>query len=465
LNKKKLIVSVFFITLLLAIPPAFQFEPVFAENSIRQIIRIAENYPANVASVDYTIDPPLENLDRSFLFYTVSHVSENDASDTFKIVKILDKNTVRVIGEDTATGNNALDIIIIIIEFDSGSEIKVQHLQESLSAVAGSQDFIMGSVNTTNSFIINRGMAINGSFTAIGNNDFNRLRILNSTAWEVNIDTAPNTPQGLAISIVDMNQSDISTQTGLHTLTGSSATLTGGVDFTAIDQSRTMLLVTYTTNDVNLENERMMLQASLTSGGDITFSRFDATGSLFISWTLIEFPADLVKVTHFDTQLNDVTSLVDVTVPDIKDLSNVFAMSHVTSPFGASTGKNDESSPSGSIDKGQAIFSVRSNTVVGVQRDDNDEISVFGWQLVEFLEKDNAENAQGTNNLRQIVKIEDVYLASSSDNQFFTISPPLLDISKAVLFMSTSNDYSATTADVSERIKRYEIFNTTPTTS
>jgi len=319
------------------------------------------------------------------------------------------------------------------------------------------------AVNTTQSFIVNRGMAINGSFTSIGNNDFNRLRILNSTAWEVNIDTAPNTPQGQAVSIVDMNSSDISTQTGLHQLTGSSATLTGGVAFTAIDPTRTMLLATYTSNGgSSLSPERLMLQAVLTSGGDITFSRNIGTGDLFISWTLIEFPADLVKINHFDTTLSSGFTLADVTVPEIKDLSNVFAMSHVASPFGHSTGKVvEDSGDEGAIDRGQAIFSVRSNTIVGVQRDDSTEQAKFGWQLVEFLEKDVAENAQATNKLRQIVKIEDVYLASSSVNQFFTISPPLLNISKAVLFMSTSNDYSATTADVSERIKRYEIFNTT----
>ncbi len=457
---KKHIVSVFFIILLLAIPPAFQFEPVFAENKIRQIIKIADNYPANVASYDIPIDPPLENLDRSFLFYTVSHVSENDASDTFKIVKILDKNTVRIIGEDTASGNNAIDIIIVIIEYDSDSEINVQHLQESLSAVAGSQSFSMGSVNTTNSFIINRGMAINGSFTAIGNNDFNRLRITAPTTWEVNIDTAPNTPQGLAVSIVDMNQSDISTQTGLHSLGGTSATLTGGVDFTTIDPDTTMLLVTYTSNGgSSLNNRRLLLQASLTSGGDITFNRNDASGALQISWTLIEFPSDFAKVTHFDTTVSG--TLVDVTVPEIKDFDKVFAMSHVSSPFGSSMGRNNDDENNGAIDRGQAIFSVRSNTVVGVQRDDSTETSVFGWQLVEFLEKDVIENPQGNNTLRQVVKIEDEYLGSSSVNQFFPISPPLLDISKAMVFMSTSNDYDGATVDVSERIKRYEILNTT----
>jgi len=458
--KKKHIVSIFFIILLLAIPPAFQFEPVFAENKLRQIIKIADNFPSGQSTYDIPIDPPLENLDRAFLFYSVSHVTENEASDLFKIVKILDKNTVRIIAEDTASGVNPIDIIIIIIEYDSNSEINVQHIQESLSAVSGSQDFLMGSVNTTSSFLINRGVALNGSFTAIGNNDFNRLRILNSTAWEVNIDTAPDTPQGQAIDIVDMNMSDVSVQRGLHTLTGTSSTLVGGTDFTAIDPTRTMLLVTYTVDGASSgATNRITLQAVLSSGGDITFSRRNSSDNVFIAWELIEFPSTFVKITHFDTDFGEDSSK-DVTVSQIKDFDKVFAMSHVGSPFGNAMGKANSGS-AGRLDLAQAIFSVRSNTVVTVQRDDSSEDVDFGWQLVEFFETDVAENAQGNNTLRQIVKIEDEYLGSSSVNQYFPISPPLLDISKAMVFMTTSNTYSGTTTDVSERIKRYEILNTT----
>jgi len=126
---KRKVYAGFFIILLLAITPSFSIEPAFAENRLRQIIKISDTYPADVASFTVPIDPPLQSIDRAFVFYTVAHTTENDASDFFKTVKILDKNTLLLIGEDTALGNNAVEFIAYIVEYDSDSEINVQHLQ------------------------------------------------------------------------------------------------------------------------------------------------------------------------------------------------------------------------------------------------------------------------------------------------------------------------------------------------
>jgi len=460
---KKKLVSVFFILLLLAITPAFQTEPVFAENKLRQIIKIADTYPANVAFYDVPIDPPLLSKDRAFLFWNVMHISENDASDTFKSVEILDENTLRLIGENTATGNNVIDFIVFIVEYDADSEIDVQHIRNSL-VNATTQEFSIGAVNTTSSFLIDRGHVINASVSAIGDNDLNRLRILNSTSYELVLGNFPTViSENQFVSIVDLNMSDASVQRGTLTMSGTGATRTGGVDFTSIDPSRTLLLVSSaysnTLPDSEAEPDELMLEATLTSGGDITFSRQDDIGSLDIAWSLVEFPADFVKISHFTSTVSGFT--LDVVVPEILDFDKVFAMSHVSTPFGYSGGEVNDDADEGAIDRGQAIFGIRDSTTVRIQRDDTTNTMTIGWQIVEFLEPNVTENAQGNNTLRQIVKIEDEYVGASSDNQFFTISPPLLDVSKAIVFMSTSNAFSDTADDVSERIKRYEIFNTT----
>ncbi len=92
----------------------FSLQPAEAENNIRQIVKISETYPADVASASFPIDPPLVNISKAFVFITYSHVSEADHSDTFKLVRILDVNTLQIVGEDTATGNNAVDFIAYV---------------------------------------------------------------------------------------------------------------------------------------------------------------------------------------------------------------------------------------------------------------------------------------------------------------------------------------------------------------
>jgi len=201
LDRKKLYAG-FFILLLVAVTPAFSFQPAFADNEIRQVIKIVGLYPADVASVEFVIDPPLENIDKTFIIFTVRHTGENDASDTIKSIEIIDVNTIRLKGEDTATGNNAVEFIAYIIEYDPSSTIDVQHIQESLASTSGTQTFTMASVNETNSMIISRGQHLNVSATAVGNNDFLRIRIISPTTWEVNIDSTPDTPQGSLVAIV-----------------------------------------------------------------------------------------------------------------------------------------------------------------------------------------------------------------------------------------------------------------------
>ncbi len=172
LDRKKLYAG-FFILLLLAVTPSFSFEPAFADNEIRQIIKIAGLFPIDVEFIDFVIDPPLESIDKTFLIYTVRHTGENDASHTIKSIEIIDVNTIRLKGQDespppASNSNNAVEFVAYLIEYDPSSTISVQHLQESLASSSGTQTFtIPTSVNETNTMIISRGQHINTSATAV----------------------------------------------------------------------------------------------------------------------------------------------------------------------------------------------------------------------------------------------------------------------------------------------------------
>jgi len=462
LDRKKLYAG-FFILLLLAVTPSFSFEPAFADNEIKQVIKIAGLYPADVASVDFVIDPPLESIDKTFIIFTVRHTGENDASDTIKSIEIIDVNTIRLKGEDTALGNNAVEFVAYLIEYDPSSTIDVQHLQESLASSSGTQTFtIPSSVNETNTMIISRGQHLNVSATAVGNNDFLRIRIISPTTWEVNIDTAPDIPHASLVDVVDWNQGNIFAQNGIFTMQNPSFTgeIIGGVDFTAIDPTRTMFMFTYTTDGSSAEpNDDMMIRGSLTDGGDIRFFRDDDDSELLIAWELIEFPVGFIKIKHFNSTLLATELSIDVTVPEIQDFSKTIAMSHGGSPFGYSTGSgSNDAEIAGGIDRSQSTLLVTNNTQVQLSREDASAFTEIGWQLIEFLETDSAENAQGTNTLRQILKIEDTYTGATAF-QDYTISPSLLSVNNTILFMSVSDD-SLDTADVSERLKRFGIVDT-----
>jgi len=463
INKNKLYAG-FFIILLLAITPSFSFNPAYAENSIRQIIKMSTTYPAGVASFDITIDPPLVSINKSFIFFTVSHTGENDASDTFRSVEILDINTVRLKGEDTATGNNAVDVIIYIIEYDALSDVSVQHLQETINLASTATEVftIPTAINTTNSMLIARGQHMNFSETSVGDEEMERKRILTSTTWEYFVANDINTEsEGTAISIVDWNQGGIFVQRAIGTLAPEAGDQTiTVVPVTAIDPTRTMLLVTYANDEgTSIDEDDLMVQASLTNGGNIVFHRADAEGTVSFTYELIEFPVSFAKITHFNSTIPNTVLTLDVIVPEVRDFDKTFAISTVGSPFGYSTGAGNElAEVLGGIDRTQATFFVLNNTRVQLSRDDSTGDSDYAWQLVEFFETDQVENVQGTNTLRQIVKINGAYTGATAF-QDFTISPPLLFVNKTILFMSIS-DASLDTADVGERMKRFGIIDT-----
>jgi hypothetical protein len=441
----------------------FSLQPAEAENNIRQIVKISETYPADVASASFPIDPPLVNISKAFVFITYSHVSEADHSDTFKLVRILDVNTLQIVGEDTATGNNAVDFIAYVVEFDNNSDLEVQHLEEVVDSLTTSPESftIPNAINTTNSFIISRNHAHNASETSIGSEEFERIRITSSTAWEYQVAQDVNTdPQTQAVSIIDWNQADIRTVRGIFTLVAEAGSQTHTeTPPSSVDPTRTILIVTYDNDEgQSIDTDDLMLRATLTDSGNIFLERADAEGNIDVAYELIEFPADFARVTHFNSTIPDTDLLLDVVVPEVQDFSKTMAFSTVNAPFGFSGGMHDECCEiPDAIDKVQATFLVTNNTRVQINRDDSVGSATYGWQLIEFLEKETAQPAQGTNTPKQIIKIEGEYTGATVV-QDFTI--PSVDVSKSILFMTISND-NADTEDVAERMKRWGLIDST----
>ena len=416
-----------------------------ADNTIRQLIKIVDTYPADVASADFVINPPLLNIDKTFVFWTVSHTGEEDHSDTFKSVEIVDTQTLRIKGEDTASGNLALDFVVYVIEYDADSALDVQHLQGTITDTStGTETFTMGSVNTTNSMLIPRGHHHNASETTVGDEEYTRLRIVDSTTWEHFVANSINSgPQGEAVSILDWNQSDI------RVLRDQGTFVAEGGDQTVIetpasfvDWTRSILMVTYANDEgASIDSDDASVAASLTQDGNIVFHRGDAEGDVFWSYEIIEFPADFIRVTHFNTTLADTDLTTTVTTPDVRDFDKTIAISTVASPFGFSTGAHDETDElPGAIDRVQATFQVTSNNEVLISRDDSSGEMDVRWQLIEFYEPEFAEKTHGTNFLEQVIKLEGDFTAGNVF-QDFTITPALTNINKTMVFVTMNSTF------------------------
>lgn len=456
---KKKISSIFMILILASsFIPNFGVQNAYADNEIRQIIKIRETYSAGVAFEDFIFQPPLQDFTKAFAFIDFKHVAEEDHSDTFRNWEILNNTHIRIFGENTAGGNNALDFTAYIIEYTG--EINVQHigLTRTASEAEGEKTVTISAINTTNSFIINTGHRHNASETTIGDEELDRVRIVDSTTAGFFVANTPNTgPQRNTASVVDWNDDRISVQRGLHTLADQDNTDTISPS-TSVDPTRTMLLVTYTNNfGTSIDNDDMMLEAELNSSGDIVITRFDNEGTMTIAWELIEFPANFARVHHLESTLSGGSLTATVTVPEVQDYDKSFVISTVGTPFGWGTGQINEAGTPGAIDRAMANFWLAENDEVFIEREDSTGTATFGYQVVELLETPIAERPQATNTIRQVIPIEGTINAGVKILNV-TISPPLADTSRAIAFITFRHDSSLSgVEDTSQLLKSWDI--------
>jgi len=439
INKK--IIAFLGIFLLLVPVPAL-FDEALAVNSIKQVIKIDDVYDADGSFQYYTIHPPLTDVNKSFIFLTFSHAGENDNSDTMRSYEIINSTTFLVKGENTATGNIALEFNGYIVEYQGA--INVQNLQRNTvasEAEGEKTETIPTAINLTNSFITMNGVHHNSTETTIGNEELNRVRILSNTTWGWFVANTPNTgPQGNLVSIIDWNQDDIFVQRGILTLADQSNTDTVS-PATAIDRNRTILLVTYT-NDfgTSIDNDDFMVRAELNTSGDIVFNRFDNEGEMTFAWELIEFPADFIKVHHDQVVLTGTLTATD-TIPAVRDFDKSIVISTVGTPFGYSGGEINEAGTVGAIDRGMVDIKLTNEDEVTFERADATGTLTVNYQVIEFLEKEFPENPHSQINvLQKIIKLTGTF---NQGNLFqdYTISPALDNINKTMVFMTMNSTF------------------------
>jgi len=447
---------------------ASNIETVSAENNIRQIIKIDAIYPANVASADFVIDPPLFNLSKSFAFITYSHTGENDHSDTWRSYEFIDVNTIRLKGDITPTGNRAIEFVAYIVEYENTSTMFTQEILGNVTIATGATiNFTIPiPINITSSMLVSQGHHANFSETSVGNEEMERHRILDSTTWEYFVTNEINTePQGNIVSVIDWSQSDISVQRGIGSIAALDDLPVTVSPPTDVDRSRTILLVTNAHDGLfSQDPDDMMIRATLdaTVPPNIVISRDGGKeGRLDFTWELIEFPANMVKV-HYDsvTILGGIPAELTKTdiIPEVQDYSKTVVISTVGTPFGWGQGSS-ASGTEGAIDTGMVNILLLNNTEVQFQRGDSTDTAIIDYQVIQFLEKDFAQNAQGNNTLLKVVKFDGQYTGATR-SQDFTITPALSDVSKSILFMSYSDNSSST--DVTPNIlKRHSIIDTT----
>ena len=137
------------------------------------------------------------------------------------------------------------------------------------------------------------------------------------------------------------------TMTGAQTqyiVSSSAARSTSGAsDYTAIDETRTLLFVSYFLDGTNYRRmpDSGTISATLDSNGDIVIDRYTALDNLNFNWELVEFPANFLSIEHGTISQADGTSSSTAGVADVGVLENAFAIGTVTTPFGFGGGRAD----------------------------------------------------------------------------------------------------------------------------
>ncbi len=451
------------IVIALLITISYSVNEAYAVNTIKQVIKIEDIYPADVASFDVPIDPPLTDLSKTFVFMSFSHTGEEDHSDSFRSWEIIDSDTLRIYGENTALGNNAQEFYAYIVEYTG--DVSVQHSSRTwaTSESAGEKSVVISAVTPAETMIVSKGHDHDASETTIGSEELDRIRLLTGTTWGQLIFTNPNTsPQQNLVDIVDWNDPAILVQRGILTMSSGSATATV-IPATDVVRTRTMLLVTYTCGTgcgTSEASDDIMLRATLDTNPtpDIDFTRVGTEDDLQIAWELIQFPATFARVQHDSITFADTVAFATDAITAVTDFDKSIVISTVGTPFGWGGGSSS-STVDGAIDRGMVDIHLADNALVSAERGDSTGTNIVEYQVIEFLEPVFAQNPQGTNTFLQVIKVEGIF-ASGDTIEDYTISPALTNVDKSIIFVSMNSTNSEELGS-SQFAKSWDIINPT----
>jgi fibronectin type 3 domain-containing protein len=359
------------------------------DDSIRQIIKGTGVTGTGATTVinftSGTGGVPLLDLTKAFHVISYRHTAENQHDQTFKSSAITSTTQLTIYGRSSG-GNNPVNFEYTIIEFASANPTVVQ--RRTLNTPANSTfprtDTLPTAVNLAETMIVNQGHTHTGAGdTTIGNEEFDRIRLLTTTSWEFDVGGVPNSgPQDNRVEVIDWDPAIVSNaQRGLSPMGGTATTLTITPP-TAVDRTRTLLFVsarTGTGSSTTMPPSQVGLFATINASGQIVIER-EATGpQLLIAWEVIEFDPGVMSVQHLTINLAAGQTTTTATIPSV-NLSRSLAFGTVSVPFGHG-GARASTTTGGAIDRNQFTVGLDNSTTARVTRGDGTGTAKIGVQV------------------------------------------------------------------------------------
>ncbi|WP_220463364.1 hypothetical protein, partial [Nitrosopumilus sp. b3] len=346
-------------------------------------------------SLDVTISPPLADYDRAFALCSFRHSVTNDHSESFKAWEIVSNSILRI-HATSHSGVSPANYVCYITEFgtaalvDSHTTTYINPNSETATTVTNN---IGQTVDLGETMDWLQGHTHDANESSVGDEELERVRLTSSTQWEWNVRTDPGSGDTTAyLGVFDWNNLNVLSQRGQTQITsGSTATtLDAGVDFTAIDRTRSLLFVSFNKDEVNPNYlpYTSYIRATIAESGNLVFTRNTSDGNdIDINWTLIQLPEGFATIRHGNhTQSAGVASNTFALDNGIADMSRAFAIGTVCTPFGCGTGTTSNST-AGAIDELQATLEVINQNTVRVIRGNAASDFEITYQVIDFLPK------------------------------------------------------------------------------
>jgi cellulose 1,4-beta-cellobiosidase len=366
-----------------------------AATQVRQIIKGTGTTGTGATTViDFTAGTgglALLDLTRAFHVITYRTTAVDQHAATFKSSAITSATQLTIFGS-TAVTNTAVPFEYTIIELTPTSPTVVQRRSVTVAAGQGGPgtpvtDTLPTAVVPGQTMLLSQGHSHNAAETTIGSEEFDRVRLVTGTSWEVEIGTAPNTgPQTNRVELVQWDTGMVANvQRGLTPLATTATTLTVTPPV-AVDRTRTLLFVSFregTGSALSEPPSQTGLFATLTASNQIALAR-QATGpALEIAWELVQFQPGVVSVQHLDIPVAAGATTTTATITSVPTAQTV-ALGTVATPFGYS-GAQAASTTNGTINTALFTVSLDNATTARVTRGTGTgtaRIGVQVWNLV-----------------------------------------------------------------------------------
>ncbi|MCE9653578.1 MAG: hypothetical protein K8Q89_11105, partial [Nitrosarchaeum sp.] len=348
-----------------------------------------------------TISPALADYTKAIAMCTFSNALVDAHSRSYKAWAITDNTHLHIYGTTQHAASKAsedLPYVCNIVEFGSHAVVKSQTsiLTTPASGALATYSTSISSVNLGQTMIWSQGHEHDAYDTGIGARELERVKLTDSTHWQWDVNTAPNTgPQESYVGILNWNNLDVNVQRGTTTIAsgGTTKTLTAGSDFTgtAADRSRSLLFVSFVKEDTgsSYAPNTSYIRATINSSGNLVFTRNTSEATaITINWTLVQLPVDYANIRHgeYTQSSGTLDSTFNLSSGDSVDLARSFVIGTVCTPFGCGTGSSSFGT-AGAIGTAHATLKLDNSNTVHVTRGSSSGTLIVGYQVIEFLPK------------------------------------------------------------------------------